>query len=410
VADDAAAGVAEYPAPVISATDGNELVAINGEFAEFTVTEVVVECEHANAPFFYDDEHEIVAAQGTASGETAKGKIFFKCADCGEIIEEEVSYYHSYTTGTQNAQLESEIRFEFKAQPKHLNAQGTFEDAYFVIDMAKDGGDVRQVTNYVDVAYEDGDKPYYVASMGVAAKEMTALMTSTVYVKYDGKWWSGLQWNMKLVDYLVQKFASFDDAGKTLLVDMMNFGAVAQNHFGFNTADLASDYIGDYASYATKEAPTIEDKSENLFLTNQDLLGYNAYGLDLGSIIAISLTFRADTYVGDEDVTDLTAVCTYTNNAGEAVTKSYTSAEYTPVSGKNMRYTFNYNEIAAKDMRKIVTCTLENENGQIGYELKTSIESVAAAMKAANPTKTTLCDTIDAMMVYGDSANAFFNR
>lgn len=415
VAADAAEGPAAFPAPFIQATDGETLVSINGQFAEFKVEAPVLECQHANATFYTDDEHDFTAAEGYLDGatsvETAKGSVWLKCPDCGEIFEEELNYHYFYTTGTQNALLEAEILFNFKAQPKHLNSQGAFEDAFFVVDMQKETGRVRNITNVADADYEDGSKPYYVVSMGVAAKEMTTVMTSTVIVKFDGKWWSGYQFNNKLVDYATDRFAkSTDDLEKALLADMLTFGAAAQNHFGFNLTDLATDYLGDNAKYVTTTEPSIVDNTVNPLLTTPDHVGYNAYTLDLGSVITMKLTFRTDLYKGGEDFGALSAVCKYINNAGETVSKAYTDAEYTPVAGKANRWEFYFDGIAAKDMRKMVTCTVENADGQVGYALESSIESVARQLMNNNPSATTLHTVIKAMMNYGDSADAFFNR
>ncbi len=415
VAADAAIGDAAYPAPVIQATDGNALVTIDGTFAAFTVEEAVVACQHTNVEFYYDDDHEFVAAQGDANGETAKGVAYFQCADCGEIIEEEISYYHYYTTGTQNAVLESEILFNFKAQPKHLERQGAYEDVYFVLDMQKETGRVRKVTNIADADYDDSDasKPYYVVSMGVAGKEMTTTMTSTVFVKYNGKWWSGLVYNKKLTDYTTSRAAAASETEKALYANMLTYGAACQVNFNFNLEDMATDYLGVYADYVTETTPVIADTSVNELVNtaaaNRNHVGYHSSALDLGSVISMKLGFRTDFYKGTEPLGNLVAVATYTGKDGNPVVQEFADGDYVLQTGRTDRYEFLYNGIAAKDMRKKVTFTFKNDNGALGYYLEMSIEDVARKLIDANSSNTKLVAAIEAMMMYGDAANAYFN-
>lgn len=279
--------------------------------------------------------------------------------------------------------------------------------------MEKETGAVRKVTNYKDAEYDSNpSKPYYIVSMGIAVKEMTTPMVSTTYVKYNGKWWSGLQINNKFIDYVNERFAvSNSDKEKTLLADMLTFGAAAQKYFKFNLSDLATDYLGEYASYVTTTAPVIEDKTVNGLVnaSERNHVGYNLYSLELGSVIKVKLGFRTDFYTGTEPLGELSAVCSYTDNSGNVRTKTYTSADYEPIPNKASRYQFFFDGMAAKDMRKIITCTINNESGPIGFDLQTSIESVACMLR--NQTNdANLKAVIDAMITYGDSANAYFTK
>lgn len=378
-------------------------------------------CEHENTEFYYDETHEPVPAQGTKSGETAKGKAFFKCVDCNEIIEEELSYFYYYTTGTTNAALESEILFNFKAQKAHFDRQGAFEDAYIVLDTVKheeDGGAIRVVTNYADA---DFDGTYYTVTMGIAGKEMTTAMTSTVYVKYDGKWWSGLQSNKKFVDYATNRFSkSTDNDEKTLLANMLQYGADCQRYFnnGYKLDDLATDYLGDYASLVNTEVPTINEATVNELANTPSAershVGYHLSSLELGSIIKIKFGFRTDFYKGEEALGDITAVCSYLDADNATQSKYYTKdAEengYGFISGYTNRYEFWYDGIAAKDMRKTVTATLENASGTIGYKMETSIAAVAGALRTKNASNTNLVAVINSMINYGDAANTYFYK
>lgn len=387
---------------------------------EMSKTPVEVECEHANAKFYYDETHEPVPAQGTKDGETKKGTAFFKCDDCGEIIEEELSYYYYYTTGTTNAALESEILFNFKAQKAHLEKQGAFEDAYIVLDTVKheeDGGAIRTVTNYADA---DFDGTYYAVTMGIAGKEMTTAMTSTVYVKYNGKWWSGLQSNKKFVDYATNRFSKSTDIDeKTLLANMLQYGADCQRYFngGYKLDDLATDYLGDYASLVNGEVPAITETTVNELANTPSAershVGYHLSSLELGSIIKIKLGFRTDFYKG-EDLGAISAVCTYTDAEGNPQSKTYTQGAevngYDYISGYTDRYQFWYDGIAAKDMRKTVTATLTNSTGTIGYRIETSIAAVAESLRTKNASDTKLVAVINSMVNYGDAANTYFYK
>ncbi len=112
----------------------------------------------------------------------------------------------------------------YKAVVKHTYA----DDSINEIEIPSSQWSKDEENNYLVISYN-----------GVAAKEMTDEVTVTIYDK-DGKQ-VGASYTKSVRKYAMEILADVDekDAWK-LMVDMLNYGAAAQEFFGYKTDDLAN--------------------------------------------------------------------------------------------------------------------------------------------------------------------------
>lgn len=93
-----------------------------------------------------------------------------------------------------------------------------------------------------------------------AAREIASEVKATVYAKdADGNVYYGPTLTYSMREYAQNQITkSKNEYFKTMMVDFLNYGAAAQNYFGYNTGDLANKNIDAYQDLATKDV-TIED-------------------------------------------------------------------------------------------------------------------------------------------------------
>lgn len=277
----------------------------------------------------------------------------------------------------------------------------------FVIDTSKleDGG---EYTAVIEKFYADGrdnvivkipqsdwgtyNNSYKYASFdGVAAKEMCDYVEITIcdaagnavsYTYFDS-----------IHDYAMRMLNKVtNDELLTLYVDMLNYGAAAQNQFEYDTDNLANaDLTDEQKEYAT----------DSVELTNNRVpgTGYAGTTLTLKSRILLDFVFN-DTVIGT-DYTGMYAIATYTDHYGNAKTvriegenfaEFTTGHHYVSVSG-----------MAVADCRCLVTCTVYDKNGNAIAWATDSVEGYAQRNQA------TLSEIVEAIVKFGTSAYNYFH-
>lgn len=94
---------------------------------------------------------------------------------------------------------------------------------------------------------------------------MGSLVTATVHGTKDGKEYTGnsLEYSVKQYAYNKLKADTTDDKFKTMLVDMLNYGAAAQEYWGYNPKNLVNAELTDeqkayLPTYANKSKPGVD--------------------------------------------------------------------------------------------------------------------------------------------------------
>jgi hypothetical protein len=181
-------------------------------------------------------------------------------------------------------------------------------------------------------------------------------------------------------DYVERAYASQKAAGKTMMVDMLNYGAAAQVYTNYGTDDLANNKLTDAQKAAgTAGTPVMENKLVKG--TN-----YSGSRFILTSRIQVQLAFKNLT-------SDMYAIYTYTNAKGEAKTVRVEGTDFVIIGGKPAGVELS--ALVYADARALVDVTLYNADGTVYGTATDSIESCALRSNA---------DVFVALMKFADSA------
>lgn len=210
------------------------------------------------------------------------------------------------------------------------------------------------------VEWEDYNSSYYrVNFAGIAAKEMSDTINVQIYNGNGTP--AGELWTDSIALYAQRGYKGWNDEQKTWAVDMLNYGAAAQNIFGYATDNLANAGLtAEQQAYATTE----------ITLTNSLVKGNNYFAstLVMESNLCLTVYFKNLT-------TDMYAKVSFTDHYGKLVE--------TEVSGADFRANSGYLGVAienmvAADARCPITVTVYNADGSVYGTATDSIESYAA--------------------------------
>ena len=236
---------------------------------------------------------------------------------------------------------------------------------------------------------------YKASYMGINAKEMGDNFSTTLYgVTADGTVYRGATEVSSIRDFLIGKIDAADSIAemRTMAVDMLKYGAAAQTHLGYNTANLVTDGLtAQQLSYATKEIPTATDKqtvagngvnvTTNITLTSR-------VNLNLSCIYAVSDTSNLKFVVMDTQESKIIAEL--------------------PVEVKaNIMCGAIYDNVGAKQMRQTVTIALFDNGLPVSKMLTWSVESYVAQVRARGDATASELNMVNAMLIYGDAVAAY---
>ncbi len=242
-----------------------------------------------------------------------------------------------------------------------------------------------------------GEAVLYNASYnGINAKEMGDSFETTLYaVADDGKVYCSETVVSSIREFLMGKLVDEKSARelKTMAVDMLIYGAAAQRHFAYDTENLVTDELTEeQLAYATQEIPEAVDYQ----VVSGD--GSNVTtSIMVGSKVELSLSAIV------RDLADPSAVkCVITDEDGKIL------AELATGCMANVMFTAKYDNVGAREMRKMICATFYDAAGNaISKTLKWSVESYVAQTRASAKAGETEIDMVNTMLAYGDSVGAY---
>ena len=193
---------------------------------------------------------------------------------------------------------------------------------------------------------------------GIAAKEMADEFFITIYSS------EGTAVSMEKVDS-IQMYAERNmkdvatDKLTPVLVDMLNYGAQAQDDLNYNETDLANANIDYYQKYATAEVA----------LNDYRVMGENY----VGSTVSLKSNLMLSFYFKNTITRDTTAYVTYTDHYGNKEELIIDGSDYV-ASGKY--FIVDVTGLAVADGRSVVSCEIRNGETVVASAVD-SIESYA---------------------------------
>ncbi|MCM1222230.1 MAG: hypothetical protein NC548_47955, partial [Lachnospiraceae bacterium] len=225
------------------------------------------------------------------------------CSRCGEkdtIVDEGTKLVKepdlsNFIIKTVSLSLESSVTMNFKVLK---SAVADFENPYMVFKC--DGLDDMTVSEYS----VQGD--YYVFSFpGISPQMMGNDVTATLYAVYkeNGKEYSGQSKSMSVKEYsykMLAAYGSYNNATynklKTLLVDLLNYGAQAQIYTNYKTNSLVNAELTEQQkAWGTSSTPTLTNITDKEYKTVSDPTAvWNTAGLVLNNSVMVRGKFTVD--------------------------------------------------------------------------------------------------------------------
>ena len=184
---------------------------------------------------------------------------------------------------------------------------------------------------------------------------------------------------------------------RTLLVDMLNYGAASQNYTGYNTANLVNADLDDaQKGWGTSGAPTLTDSLNTAAKTVE-----NATATWIGAALRLTDRVEMKFIIDTASIDGLTVK--FTNAAGdvEHATVASDTFERRAAGG----YYVYFDGFDASQMREVVYVTAYNGDTAVSNTIAYSVETYAYAKQ--NSSVPNLGALVIAMMKYGNAAKAY---
>ena len=239
-----------------------------------------------------------------------------------------------------------------------------------IVHTYADGTTDEQVKALSDISV-DGEGESYITYNDIAAKEMGDSITVTLY---NSEGTAIAVWMDSMVDYLAR---ISDQISGDLYTDLQNYGAAAQNYFGYNTTQLVNSNV------TTSIRDITPTKNSN------GPAEWTGSTLTLESNILMEVFFAKNALTGDE-----TATVTYTTHAGTPVSKEVSLV----LDDYYDEWKVQIDGLAIADVSTVVTVTVG------GFTVTDSMESYVARQLEKGETD----DIYKAILAVGASAKAYF--
>lgn len=229
-----------------------------------------------------------------------------------------------------------------------------------------------EITHYAEdgttthtVPYDQWDERtnYMVVTLeNLAARQMADKIEVVIY-NGDGTQASEL-WTDSIRDYAMRSIEKQDAETKTMMVDMLNYGAAAQTYFKYNTADLANNQLSEEQQAYATEAVACEDKR---------IKGDNYFGstLVLKNRIMLTMYFRNIT-------TEMYAVVSFTDHKGNVHENRIEGIDFARYN--DTTYGVTVDNLVVADGDQMVTVVVYDKNGDAVASASDTVNSYASRM------------------------------
>ena len=239
---------------------------------------------------------------------------------------------------------------------------------------------------------------------GIGASMMGDSLTATLHFVYDGAAYSRDLGTHDLKQYALGRLRnSASEDYRTLMADLLSYGAAAQTYLGYRNDAPVNVDLNDTEKALTNRAYAPLTGAQDDGDTGTYPAAITQKEFRLGDKIALYLATDLDK---DSDLSDVTLRIRYTDRLGNAVERRVSGATfaYNEAAGG---YTVYFDELKASELRSVLTLTLVRGGTQISrtvqYSFDTYVESLFAA--GIDPAYKALLENT---LRYADSARKYF--
>ena len=309
-----------------------------------------------------------------------------------------VTYYYKNKTApeekpspvinTVSLSLESSITMNFKVLKSSLSS---FDEFYMTFEC---GGKEEKVTDY-----KETDKYYVFSYKGINPQLMNDNVTAVLHAKNKSEEYTSPEKIMSVREYAYTMLDRYSDDEhsklRTLLVDLLNYGAAAQIYAGYQTDNLVNsaltDVQKDWASKDTTEFKNI--RNLNYKTISNPTAEWKTCSLVLKNSIMVKVKFSA------KDVENKTVEIVLKN-----AKFTYTKDDF--VNNGDGTYYVYCNELFANELSDNLLFTIYENGVPCSNTMLFSVESYARLVRDNYKDKP-LDKMTTAMMLYGNSAKAY---
>ena len=259
-------------------------------------------------------------------------------------------------------------------------------------------GAVTTVSTYSEIRSDNLDY-YCFRFSNISPDKLNDEITATLHATANGTAYASAPFSYSIATYCYSQLGKTTDGYlRTLLVDLLNYGATAQTYTNYKVnTPVNARLTEEQRSWGTADAPDLSSVTDPKYRTvTSPAVNWTGVSLLLNDSITMQFVFTAD------DVTGLTIRIEDTNGT---ILKEIPASSFV-ASGSN--YIARFRGLNAGEMKKTVLATAYLDGTAVSNTLAYSIESYVCAKQ--NSTYPHLADMVIAMIKYGNSAYAYAHK
>ena len=322
-----------------------------------------------------------------AQEHTCDHSVSMRCPECGELAP--LKFYGWSLTLQDNIALNYAVDAKFFADGCYANPSVTFTIGERTVT----------VTEYNSTKYAG----YYIFTLTDIAPHQMGMTVSATLSATDGDTTvttEVAEYSIKTYCYNKLNDENTSEELKTLIVDLLHYGAATQTYVGSEDELVNADLTDEQKAFGTQEDVILETVAKSNYQTveNATVTWAGAY-LTLTDAVEMKFVFNVASTEG------LTVKVTTADPADpESVGNTWTITEFTQYA--EGAYIANFNGFNADQMSDVVYVTVcDSEGNTISNTYRYSIESYAYAK--SNDADANLAALVKAMMKYGNSAKNY---
>ncbi len=286
--------------------------------------------------------------------------------------------------------LQSDLSILFNVKRSVLT-DGNYSDPYVVFTM---NGNPVTVRTYTE---SDGILRFRFAN--IAPYQMGDTVSAVLYAtKQDGTLASSSAVEYGVGVYCERMFARTTTGAslKTMMVDLLNYGAASQISTEYKTDDLANSILtSEQQALGTSANPVCRSVSNSSYATiTSPKASWRSASLLLRERVSMQIKFRAD---------DVSGYTVRIQNTSGTLLHTVTPDEFVDL-GSGV-YSFRYDGLTSVRFSETILFTVYSGETPVSNTLSYSVESYAASKQ--NGSDTVLANLVNALMKYGNSAYSY---